>query len=85
MPKIGIGLQSVGLGGLDQRVQIGTGLDTFDRVTEQPVLAPEHERADGILRTIVVDLQPIIIQVSTRSFSMNAIYLIRPKRHWSNE
>ena len=64
MPEIGIGLQSVGLGGLDQRVQIGTGLDPLDRVAERPVLAPEQEWADGILRAIVVDLQPTVVQVT---------------------
>jgi hypothetical protein len=36
--QVGIGFQSVGLGDLDERVEIGAGLGTVDPVAEQPVL-----------------------------------------------
>ncbi len=38
--EIGVGFQSVGFRGLDQRVQIGTGFHSLGRVTEQPVFLP---------------------------------------------
>ena len=36
MPEIGIRFQTVGLGGLDQRVQIGAGQHALEGGTEHP-------------------------------------------------
>ena len=41
------------------RIDFAEGLTKVIRV-----LAPEYERADGILRAVVVDLQPAILQVT---------------------
>src|SRR5690606_41048768 len=53
----GIGLLPVGLGGFDQAVDLRAGRRTFGYVAEQPVLAPDDERADGVLGAVVVDRQ----------------------------
>src|SRR5690606_22787706 len=53
----GIGLLPVGLGGFDQAVDLRAGRRTLGCVAEQPVLAPDDERADGVLGAVVVDRQ----------------------------
>ncbi len=65
-PGTVVHLKAVGLGGLDQRVQVGAGCHTLDRCTEQPVFATHHERPDGILCAIVVDFQSAIIQIANQ-------------------
>lgn len=55
MAQPGVGLLAVGLGGFDQAVDLGTGRGALGRVAEQPVLAPDDKRADGVLSAVVVD------------------------------
>ena len=38
MAQVLVGLEAAGLGGFDERVQVGAGLGAGDGVAEQPVL-----------------------------------------------
>ena len=53
--QIGVRFDAVGLGGLDQGVQVGARHGTVDGVTEEPAFATEHEGAKGVLAAVVVD------------------------------
>ena len=85
MPEIRVRLKPVGFGSLDQRVQIGTGLQALDRGIEQPVLAPNHEGADCILRTVVVDFQPTVIQVADQLLCQQVVQVRSPLQMHVND
>lgn len=53
--QVGVAFLAVGFGGFDQAVDLGA--DAFGGVAEQPVLAADDERADGVLGAVVVDGQ----------------------------
>ena len=46
---------AIGLGGLDQGIQVGARHGAVDGVTEEPAFATEHEGANGVLAAVVVD------------------------------
>ena len=46
--QVGVGFESVRLGGLDERIQPGARMGAGHGIAEQPVLAPDDKRADGI-------------------------------------
>ena len=48
MAQPGVRLLAVGLGGFDQAVDLCAGRGALGRVAEQPVLATDDERADGV-------------------------------------
>ncbi|MNE79831.1 hypothetical protein D3C80_1763530 [compost metagenome] len=52
-----IGLLTVGLGGLDQAIDLCTGHGALGRVAEQPGFAPNDKRLYRTLRQVVVDRQ----------------------------
>ena len=56
MIEIGPGLVPIGLGGFDEAVEHGARLGAPGTAGEQPVLASDDERADGVLGFVVVDL-----------------------------
>ena len=49
MAQPGVRLLAIGLGGFDQAVDLRAGRGPLGRVAEQPVLAPDNERADGVV------------------------------------
>ena len=49
---------------LHHRVCNGTGLCTFHRVTEQPVLAAQRKRPDGILAEVIGEAAASVLQIS---------------------
>lgn len=51
----GVGLLPVGFRGFDQAVDLRAGRGTLGRVAEQPILAADDERSDGVLGAVVVD------------------------------
>ncbi len=58
MAQPGIGLLAVGLGGFDQAVDLRAGGGALGwGIAEQPVLAADDERTDGVLGAIVIDRQ----------------------------
>ena len=52
-----IGLLAVGFSRLDQTVKLSAARRAFERVAEQPILAPDHEGPDRTLGGVVVDRQ----------------------------
>ena len=60
----GVRLLPVGLGGFDQAVDLRAGGSAFGGVAEQPVLATDDERADGVLGAVVVDRQASALDVA---------------------
>jgi hypothetical protein len=56
-----VGLDGVGLGGFNQRVQIGTGGRTADGVGEQPVAPADDEGPDRVLAGVIIDWKAPII------------------------
>ena len=55
MAQPGVGLLPVGFRGFDQAVDLRAGRGTLGRVAEQPILAADDERSDGVLGAVVVD------------------------------
>ena len=64
LTQILIGLQSIGLGGLHQAVEVGAGLDPFYAVAEQPVLAAHHKGTDRVFGQVVVDGDSPVVQIT---------------------
>ena len=62
--EIALHSEPVGTGGGGKGVEDRAGFGTLFGVAEQPVLAPDHERTDGILRPVVVRSNGRIMQVS---------------------
>ena len=54
MAQVGVGLLPVGLGSLDQAVDLRAGRGTFGAVAEQPVFAADNEGPDSALGGVVV-------------------------------
>lgn len=48
MLEVSVGLDAVGFGRFDQAVKTRAGVGTFGRVGEEPVLAANHKRPDGV-------------------------------------
>ena len=53
-------LHVIGFGGFDQAIKHRTGIGTAMGVGEQPGFAAYHERFDGALRAVVVDVDAAI-------------------------
>ena len=51
--QIAIRICPVGLAGLDQRVQVRTGVGPGHRVGEEPIAPPHHEGSDRVLAQIM--------------------------------
>ncbi len=66
--QIGVWLQAIGLTGLDDAVNRGTGFCSFGRSTEQPVLPTYGEVTDGPFTDIVRHGSFSILQVGTQLF-----------------
>lgn len=64
MAQPGAWLLAIGLGGFDQAVDLRAGRGALGRVAAQPVLAPDNERSDDVLRAIVVDWQVPALDVA---------------------
>lgn len=64
--QIGVGFQLVGLGRLDEGIQVGAGFDTAHRVTEQPVFPPGDKRTDGILGPVRIDLKTTVVEIANQ-------------------
>ncbi len=62
--EVGVGLEAVGLGGFDERVEVGAGPGAVDGIGEEPVLAPGDEGADGVLAAVVVDVESSVVAVA---------------------
>ena len=60
--EVGAWFQPVGFGRFDQRVEGGAGPGPAGGETEQPVLATDHEWADGVLGGVVVDGDVAVFQ-----------------------
>ena len=60
--QVSLGVESIGLGGLqdgeDNHAGIGSGLS----VTEEPVLSADDNRADGVLHLVVDDLDLTVVE-----------------------
>jgi hypothetical protein len=54
--QIGVRFNAVGVGGLDQGIQVGARDSTLDGVNEEPAFATQYERANGVLAAVVVDV-----------------------------
>jgi hypothetical protein len=67
--------QAIGLGRLDQTVQVGAWFDAFHAVTEKPVFPANGKGSDRILSQVVVNRDKSVIQVAdqSRSFFMQII------------
>ena len=57
-------LDAIGLGGLNQRVQIRTRGSAADGISEQPITPPDHKRADRVLANVVIDWIESIVQIA---------------------
>lgn len=64
MAQIGVGLEPVWVGGVDERIQIGTGLRATDGIGEEPVLLAETKGADGVFDAVVVHPVAPVVAVS---------------------
>ena len=53
--QVGGGLEAVGLGGLDEAVEVRAGLGAADGVGEESVLAADDERPDRVLDEVGVE------------------------------
>ena len=62
--QIGVGIDAVGLAGLDQRIEVGTGMGAGHRIGEQPVAASDDEGADGVLAQVVVDRPRAVLDIA---------------------
>ena len=64
LTQILIGLQSIGLGGLHQAVEVGAGLDPLYAVAEQPVFAAHDKGTDRVFGQVVVDGDSPVVQIT---------------------
>ena len=62
--QVAVAVDAVELAGLQQRVQVGARIGPGDRVTEEPVAAPDHEGADRVLARVVVDRVVPVLDVA---------------------
>jgi len=68
--QVGAGFVAIGLGRLDQRVEVGARLGALDGGAEQPRPSPLGEGADGVLRAVVVDLESAIVEEASEARPM---------------
>jgi len=61
--EIGVGLDGVGLGGLDEGVEIGAGGGSFRGIGKQPIGSAGDEGPDGALGGIIVDGNAAVVEV----------------------
>ena len=66
MVQVGPRVESIGLGSLHngEDIHAGTGPDLG--IVEQPVLASDHNGADGVLRLVVTDLDHPVVEESAK-------------------
>lgn len=64
VPEIGLGIEAVELGALDQGVDDGGALAAGVGAGEEPVLTADGERPDRAFGGIVVDLQIAMVGIA---------------------
>ena len=62
MVQVSLGVEPVGLGGLQDGEDNHAGVSTSLRVAEQPVLASDHNGTDGVLHLVVADLDFAVVK-----------------------
>ena len=62
MVQVSLWVQPVGLSGLQQGKDRGTGVGTGLGVAEQPVLPADDNRADGVLHLVVADFDLTVVK-----------------------
>ena len=62
MVQVSLWVQPVGLSGLQQGKDRGTGVGTGLGVAEQPVLPADDNRADGVLHLVVADFDLAVVE-----------------------
>ena len=82
MTQPGIRLLAIGFGSFDQAVELRAGRGALGRVAEQPVLAPDNERADGVLGAVVV--YALTRRMSSVGANPTRLLSLRPEALWSS-
>ncbi len=56
----------MGLDRFDQAVQVAAGPGAFDGIGKQPVVATDHEGADGSFGGVIVNFEPTVFAVANQ-------------------
>jgi len=67
--KVRVRFYIIGFGSFDQAVQIGAGFGTLDTGAEQPVLAANRERSDGIFDRVVINRVAPVLKVGDEPYA----------------
>ena len=62
MAEVGVRLKAIGLGGLDEGIEIGAGLGAMDGIGEEPVFSADDEGADGLFGEVIVERPGAIVE-----------------------
>ena len=62
--QIAIRIHPVSLAGLDQRIQVRTGVGARHRIGEEPIAPADDEGSDGVLAQIVIDGPGAVFDIS---------------------
>jgi hypothetical protein len=79
--EVGVRLDAIGLGGFDQRVQVGAGGGARLGVAEQPVAPADDERADGVLDPIRVEPDFRVVEEADQLGPL-VLCRMRHMNHW---
>ncbi len=61
--QIAIGIHPIGLAGLDQRINIRTGVGAGDGIGEEPIASPDDKGSNRVLAEVVVDRPDAVLDI----------------------